>query len=91
MSDESDKTGKTPEWVRCKHSIDKLLEYLDGTLAPNEQRELDRHFKLCPPCLDVLRKYRAVPKLCQKALASEVPEETAGRLTAFLRARCKDC
>ncbi len=91
MSDPSDKTGKTPEWVSCKHSIDKLVEYLDGTLAPEEQRALDRHFKLCPPCLDLLRKYRAVPKLCQRALADEVPEETAGRLTSFLRAKCKGC
>lgn len=91
LSDENDKTGKTPEWVSCQHSIDNLVEYLDGVLPPEMKASLDRHFKLCPPCRDVVRKYRAVPDLCQKAMKDEVPEDVADRLSSFLRAKCKGC
>jgi anti-sigma factor RsiW len=91
VSNPSDKTGGTPEWVSCKHSIDRLLEYLDGTLPPEEKAKLDRHFKLCPPCLDLLRKYRAVPGICQKALDESLPDGAADRLTAFLNGKLKGC
>ena len=78
------------KWVTCKHSIELLQEYLDGTLPPDQMAELERHFKACPPCLDFVRKYRATPGLCQKALLFEaIPEGLGERLSAFLHEKCK--
>jgi anti-sigma factor RsiW len=76
-----------PEWVTCQHSIELLNEYLDGTLPSEEQRALERHFKACPPCIDFLRKYKATPSLCRKALAEEVPADLGRRLSEFLHAK----
>lgn len=71
----------------CKHTIDQLLEYLDGDLPADVRSRLDEHFGGCQPCEEFLRTYRATPGLCKKALlAKEMPKEFASKLTDFLRA-----
>ncbi|MBI5548539.1 MAG: zf-HC2 domain-containing protein [Deltaproteobacteria bacterium] len=77
-----------PQWVNCKHSLSLLQDYLDGTLAPDDKAALDRHFKACPPCIDFVRKYKATPRLCQRALAEEVPKDVSDRLSRFLSEKC---
>jgi anti-sigma factor RsiW len=81
--------GGTPEWVTCKHSLDLLVEYLDGTLPPEEKAALDRHFRACPPCIDFVRKYKSTPGVCREAMKEEVPDELSARLSAFLHAKIK--
>lgn len=71
----------------CKESVDLLMDYLDGTLAADEEAQLEEHFEACPPCVDFLRTYRATPSLCKRALAKQMPKEVAEKLSAFLRAR----
>jgi len=87
LSDKDPKSAGLPEWVNCRHSVERLLDYVDGTLPPEERAKLDRHFKICPPCLDLVKKYRATPGLCRKALCDEMPADAAQRLTAFLRSK----
>ncbi len=78
-----------PEWVTCQHSLSLLQDYLDGTLSPEEKAKLDRHFRACPPCIDFVRKFKATPGLCQKALAQDLPQEMGDRLLSFLREKCR--
>ncbi|HEY3445566.1 MAG TPA: zf-HC2 domain-containing protein [Myxococcales bacterium] len=80
---------KVPEWVTCQHSLAQLQEYLDGTLAPEEKAKLDRHFRACPPCIDFVKKYKATPSVCQKALVQDVPKDMSDRLAAFLHDKCR--
>ena len=75
--------------LNCKESIDLLLSYLDGELPENEARALEEHLSLCPPCIEFVRGYQQTPGLCRKALARKMPEELAGKLNDFLRARIK--
>jgi anti-sigma factor RsiW len=82
---ESDDKKQTPGWVTCEHSLGLLNEYLDGTLPADEKAALDWHFKACPPCIDFVRKYKATPGLCRKALEQEMPRELADKLSSFLR------
>ena len=85
----ADPIEKVPEWASCEHSLSLLQEYLDGTLPPEEKAILDRHFRACPPCIDFVRKYRATPALCQRALVQEVPQDMGERLAAFLHSKCR--
>ncbi len=73
----------------CKESIDLLLDFLEGELPGELRARLETHFGGCSPCEEFLKSYRATPVLCRKALAAEVPEEVASRLTDFLRAEMK--
>jgi anti-sigma factor RsiW len=70
----------------CKECIDILQDYLEGVLPAEMAHELDEHFGACPPCVQFVATYRAVPKLSRHALAaSEIPSEVASRLKDALR------
>lgn len=71
----------------CKDSIHLLLDFLDGDMSPEDQRELEEHLAGCPPCVEFVRTYRATPGLCKRALAAKMPDELARKLTDFLRTR----
>ncbi len=71
----------------CKRSVQQLLEYLDGEIPPEEQRQLEEHLSGCPPCVEFVRSYRATPDLCRNHLVQRMPDEMADRLKQFLRAK----
>jgi len=73
----------------CQHCIDVLVDYLEGQLPPEEEKELDEHFMACPPCLDFLDQYRAASTLCRKALEAEMPAAMTDKLSDFLGKNCK--
>ena len=73
----------------CKDSINLLMDYLDGEMAPEEAQHLREHLRGCAPCVDFLRTYRATPGLCKKAMAQRMPQEVAEKLTEFLRKKIK--
>jgi anti-sigma factor RsiW len=73
----------------CKDSVELLLEYLDGELTGELRDKLERHLSGCSPCEDFWRSYKATPAICRKALAREVPQEVANKLTEFLRREMK--
>ena len=73
----------------CKQSIDLLREYLDGELPEGEATALREHLEACPPCLEFMRSYQATPTLCKAALARQMPQQLAAKLTEFLRLKCR--
>jgi anti-sigma factor RsiW len=73
----------------CQHCIDVLVDYLEGQLPADEEKELDDHFMGCPPCLDFLDQYRASSTLCRKALEQEMPAMLTDKLSDFLGKNCK--
>jgi len=73
----------------CKESIELLLEYLDGSMSPDEAERLSRHLEACPPCVEFLETYKATRGLCKRALAAKMPQELSQRLTDFLRQKMK--
>lgn len=64
-----------------------LFDYAEGTLEPELQRELERHFKDCKPCMDYLVGYRrtiaATHECCQHS--KDLPPELRAKLEQFLR------
>lgn len=74
---------------RCKDSIHKLLDFLDGDLSADEQQKLSEHLAACPPCAEFMKSYKATPGMCKKALAAKMPEELSNKLSEFLKNRIK--
>lgn len=57
--------------ITCQELIEFLAEYLAGTL-PAPQREIfEQHLRLCPPCVDYLKMYRAAIQLGKQACAAD--------------------
>jgi len=71
----------------CRESIDLLLDYLEGRLAPPEKAALDDHFAACPPCLEFVRSYRETPRILRDVTREPLPAEVRRRLEEFLRRR----
>ena len=65
----------------CKKSIELLVDYVDGAMAPEEAKRLQAHLSGCAPCEEFVHGYRATPKLCKEALAQSMPPELADKLT----------
>jgi len=42
----------------CRDVHRLLFEYAQGTLDPETTRQLDKHFRDCPSCLEFIRTYR---------------------------------
>lgn len=74
--------------VKCKECVDLLVDYLEGALPEDREKALDEHFMGCPPCLDFLDQYRASSELSRKAIATEMPEALADKLSEFLHKTC---
>ncbi|HWV39151.1 MAG TPA: anti-sigma factor [Vulgatibacter sp.] len=79
----------TKSKTNCKKCVDLLVDYLEGALPREQERELDEHFMGCPPCLDFLDQYRASTKLAREAIETEMPEALAAKLGEFLGKSCK--
>lgn len=79
------------EFITCQEVITFLLEYLAKDLAPEEEREFERHLALCPSCVAYLETYRQTVRLGRIALQRELeaapPELNAELMQAILQAR----
>ena len=67
--------------------LDLLGEYEAGALPQTEREALERHIRMCPPCVRFLSTYRATGKCLKSLKPSEVPDELVGSILAFVEAR----
>jgi anti-sigma factor (TIGR02949 family) len=70
--------------VSCRELIAVLDDYLEGTLAADLRRELERHLAECPPCRAYLATYRRTREVAAAAANVVVPEELKARLRRLL-------
>jgi hypothetical protein len=72
----------------CKALIlDCLLEFEEGAMPEAERQELQRHFDMCPPCMNFLTTYRATGKTLKMLKPREIPPALAETVMGFVRSR----
>ena len=72
--------------VTCQKLIlECLIDFEDGTMSEGERRELQRHFDMCPPCLNFLTTYRATGKALKMLKPREIPPALAETVMVFVR------
>ncbi|MFM9996866.1 MAG: anti-sigma factor family protein [Phycisphaerales bacterium] len=59
-----------PEFISCRELSEFLMDYVDGALPPDRQREFDRHLAVCPSCVVYLDSYKATIRLGKDAFAA---------------------
>jgi anti-sigma factor RsiW len=75
----------------CQSGADLLMEYLEGTLAPDVRAAVEAHVAGCPRCVAFLESYRRTPAVLRNATAVTLPPDLAQSLLDAIRAeRRKD-
>jgi anti-sigma factor RsiW len=73
----------------CQSGVELLMDYLEGTLAPDVAASLEAHVAGCPRCTAFVASYRSTPEILRRATASSIPEDLANDLQRWLRDRTK--
>ena len=76
--------------VTCEKLIlECLLEFEEGMMPEADRADLQRHFEMCPPCLNFLTTYRATGRTLKLLKPREIPPALAETVMVFIRKRCK--
>ena len=70
--------------MTCIEVIGFVMDYIDGTLAPGERREFDKHLAVCDSCAAYLRTYEATIRMETKTKIEDVtvPEDLVRAILA---------
>jgi hypothetical protein len=76
--------------VSCRKLIlDYLLDYESGAMPEADRESLRKHFEDCPPCGVFLESYRVTGRTLRMLKPSEVPQDLARAVVAFVKSRGK--
>lgn len=73
--------------ITCREFISFLLEYLDGTLPPDEATRFERHLRRCDSCTAYLNTYEMTIRMEKISSLDDptIPEELVKAVTASRR------
>jgi anti-sigma factor RsiW len=72
--------------MTCRQLVEKLLEFLDGELPPEQHALAQDHLQRCPPCVAYVETYRLTIHLSRRLPPAPLPPTTAARCKAALEA-----
>jgi anti-sigma factor RsiW len=73
--------------IVCLSGVELLMEYLEGTLAPDVRAAIEAHVAGCPRCVAFIASYEATPRVVREATAMEMPADLESSLLDALRKR----
>jgi len=73
--------------MNCSELETLLCDYLDGTLSPAQQAQVERHLAQCPACTEAAQDAKAVTALAGAAAKVEPPTELVTRILYDLASR----
>jgi anti-sigma factor RsiW len=71
--------------IVCRSGVELLMEYLEGTLAPDLRAAIEAHVAGCPRCEAFIASYLEIPRIVRDATRTEMPAELEASLLAALR------
>jgi len=66
--------------MNCAEIEVLICDYVDGTLAPDQKSELERHLSACPDCAELARDSAAAVRFIESAADVEPPPELITRI-----------
>jgi anti-sigma factor RsiW len=70
----------------CQELVELVTDYLEGRLAPMEQRRFEAHLALCPGCRTYLEQMRGTVRALGRLPEDLIDPETKARLLSAFRA-----
>lgn len=74
--------------VTCREALERLYEYLDGELRPEDAEAVRRHYEICRGCYPDLEFTARFRDAIRRAAAGQpvCPDELRAKVAAMLRA-----
>jgi anti-sigma factor RsiW len=57
--------------MNCQELVDFLMDYLDGTLPPEQAASFKEHLNCCPPCVVYLQSYEKCIQIGKQCMCEE--------------------
>lgn len=73
--------------IVCMSGVELLMEYLEGTLAPDVRTAIEAHVAGCPRCVAFVASYKETPRILRDATTIEMPADLQSSLLAALRSQ----
>jgi anti-sigma factor (TIGR02949 family) len=77
----SDTTSPIP----CAEAVRQLWDYLDHSIAPEDQEKVERHLSFCRTCCGELEFAKELREFLATRGAEEIPPEVKARLERFVQ------
>ncbi len=70
--------------MTCREAIEFVIDYLEGSLAPETRQEFERHLAVCVACVAYLRTYEQSIRMAKASFPDDidVPEELVQAILA---------
>ncbi|MCF8084884.1 MAG: zf-HC2 domain-containing protein [Deltaproteobacteria bacterium] len=68
-----------------QENFERISDYLDGELSPEECRKIEDHLKECPQCRACFHSLKQMRQFCEQASQEKLPSETHRRILETLR------
>ena len=69
----------------CQSGVALLMEYLEGTIAPDVAAAIEQHVSGCQRCQAFVESYRRTPDIFRNATTVELTEDLARSLQEALQ------
>jgi anti-sigma factor RsiW len=71
--------------ITCRQLVELLVDFVSGELPEEHRQVLDKHLKLCPPCVNYLETYHLTIQLTRQLPDAPLPPALHDRLLACLK------
>jgi hypothetical protein len=76
--------------VKCSEFLKELNDYLDGSMDPSLQAELQEHLTWCHNCFVVCNTTKKTIEIYRENEVYELPEPLRNRLHSAIMSKCKE-
>jgi anti-sigma factor RsiW len=71
--------------ITCRELVELLIDFVSGDLPPEHCEKVEKHLRLCRPCVVYVETYRLTIRLTRKLPPAPLPPSLKERLSACLR------
>lgn len=76
------------ETFGCRDAVERLWDYLDGALPPEDHEALEAHLRFCLRCCGELEFSRELRRTLRENTRLPIPNRVEQRLTDFIDRLC---
>jgi mycothiol system anti-sigma-R factor len=76
--------GKTTAAIPCSDAVRQLWEYLDRSIAPEDQEKVEHHLSFCRRCCGELEFAKEIRQFLASGSSEEIPTHVKERLERFV-------